>query len=78
MANPAIFLFLSRDYPHYSQILALITFIIAALTDGLDGYLARKRDIITKFGKIVDPLADKLTIVSILLVLIYLHFLHYQ
>ncbi|MDI6732512.1 MAG: CDP-diacylglycerol--glycerol-3-phosphate 3-phosphatidyltransferase [Planctomycetota bacterium] len=40
----------------------LIVFIIAALTDSLDGYLARRYKIITKFGRIVDPFADKILI----------------
>lgn len=56
------FLFLRKDYPGYGELLALLTFIVAAITDGLDGYLARKHKIITKFGKILDPVADKLLI----------------
>ncbi|MFW6281601.1 MAG: CDP-diacylglycerol--glycerol-3-phosphate 3-phosphatidyltransferase [bacterium] len=61
------FLFLRKDYPGYAEVLALVTFIIAAVTDGLDGYLARKNEIITKFGKIMDPLADKLLISAALI-----------
>jgi CDP-diacylglycerol---glycerol-3-phosphate 3-phosphatidyltransferase len=61
------FLFLKNSYPVYAELLALITFIIAAITDGLDGYLARKQQIITKFGKIIDPLADKLLISAALI-----------
>ncbi|MDI3547657.1 MAG: CDP-diacylglycerol---glycerol-3-phosphate 3-phosphatidyltransferase [Halanaerobiales bacterium] len=61
------FLFLRKSYSGYAEVLALLTFVIAAITDGLDGYLARKHQAITKFGKIVDPLADKLLISAALI-----------
>ncbi len=61
------FLFLKKDLPGYAQTFALLTFILAAVTDGLDGYLARKNQCITKFGKILDPLADKLLISAALI-----------
>ena len=48
-------------------------FVLSAITDFLDGYIARKYSLESKTGKLLDPLADKLTIVSILLVLIYLN-----
>lgn len=46
---------------------ALIVFLVASLTDLLDGYIARKYHLITNFGKLMDPLADKLMVVSVML-----------
>jgi CDP-diacylglycerol--glycerol-3-phosphate 3-phosphatidyltransferase len=52
--------------------LAAGVFALAALTDGLDGYLARSRGSVTTFGKVMDPIADKLMIAAALLALIQL------
>lgn len=56
----------------YGDLLAAIIFIAAALTDSLDGYLARKYKQITKLGIILDPIADKLLITAALICLVQL------
>ena len=53
--------------------LAAGVFALAAITDGLDGYIARRRQDITTFGKLMDPLADKLLIVAALVSLVSLN-----
>lgn len=66
---PVFMIILLIDFPNNDYI-ALAVFIIAALTDMLDGHIARSRNQITKFGKFMDPLADKLLVSSALIILV--------
>jgi CDP-diacylglycerol--glycerol-3-phosphate 3-phosphatidyltransferase len=68
---PVLVVALTVETPHGSTIAAVI-FALAALTDGLDGYIARSRQSITTFGKVMDPVADKLMIAAALLSLVSL------
>lgn len=68
---PIFVIFLLVKLP-YADYMAAAVFVIAALTDSLDGYLARKWKQVTKMGIILDPLADKLLITAALISLVEL------
>ena len=71
LAVPVVVVALLAEIPN-GDLIAGIVFALAALTDGLDGYIARRRDDVTTFGKLMDPLADKLLIVAALVSLVAL------
>lgn len=70
---PFFVLFLLAPYfEGYGNYIAVAIFIVASITDFLDGKIARKYNLVTNFGKFMDPLADKLLVCSALICLIQL------
>src|SRR3954454_11796907 len=69
---PVLVVALLEATPNGSAVAAAV-FALAAITDGLDGYIARSRRCTTTFGKVMDPIADKLLIAAALITLVSLH-----
>lgn len=67
---PFFLFFLLYDFGATGRYIATAIFCIASFTDCLDGYIARKYNLITNFGKFMDPLADKLLVCSAMIALI--------
>ena len=65
-----VFFMLAPYFEGYGNYIATAIFIIASLTDMLDGKIARKYNLVTNFGKFMDPLADKLLVCSAMICLI--------
>ena len=63
---PVFMVFLLGGFKN-GQYIATVIFIVASLTDMLDGHLARSRNLVTNFGKFMDPLADKILVSSALI-----------
>ena len=68
---PVLVVALLQESGH-GDLLAAGVFAVASFTDAVDGYLARSRNAITTFGKLMDPVADKLLVVAALVVLVQL------
>lgn len=66
---PIFMIALLSDFPFSVQI-ALVIFVVASVTDGVDGYIARKYNQVTTFGKFMDPLADKLLVTAAVLIFV--------
>lgn len=64
---PVYFIVMYLDF-EYAAYVAGIIYIIASITDSIDGHIARKRNLVTDFGKFMDPLADKLLVLTSLVI----------
>ena len=70
---PIYLIFMLIEQIPYGRYIAAVIFTLAAITDALDGYIARKNNLITNFGKFMDPLADKLLVCSALICFVGTH-----
>lgn len=75
LAIPFIFFLQYSEGNTAFRLIALAIFAVASITDFLDGYIARKHNLITDFGKLMDPLADKILVISALVVFVEISYI---
>lgn len=67
---PLVIFFYMADFIPYGKLVAFIIFVVACCTDFIDGYIARSRGLVTDLGKFLDPIADKVLIMSALFLIV--------
>ena len=67
---PLVIFFYLADFIPYGKLVSFLLFVIAACTDFVDGKIARKRNLVTDLGKLLDPIADKCLVMASLLLII--------
>ncbi len=72
IASIPVFLLFTWYESRVNSLVAALIFVVSGATDFLDGWLARRRGLVTVIGKFIDPLADKLVVVSALIMLVHL------
>ena len=70
MLIPLVVFFFLADFIPYNKLIAALIFVLAAVTDNIDGRIARKRNLVTDLGKFLDPIADKVLVMAGLILLV--------